>query len=339
MKRHALLPSLTLALLLAASPAWADGDQAGQPAAPSDVLTLKDGRRLEGEIVGEDDRFVSLRSGGVTRSYAKDSVASVERAIRPPAGGAPAAGSAETPPSPAEPPGKQKKKDRPDRKDAPLSDAAKSWLEALLARSGDADETVRRSVGAAIGAMGPQAIPAVRAAESAAADGAQKQFLGRLATDMEARRDKRGRAPGMPPEGMAPDGAMPGQEPGAPPAGRAGGPRRPLEDMMQRLTADLELREEQKPKVEAILKDALQKRFEIFRDARRDGLGPDEVAAKVEPLRTALLSEMKPALDEPQYAMFEEAAKRIFESQRGPTPPKPQEPAAPPKPPQPDQPK
>ncbi len=349
MRRQGLLPSLTLCLLLVASPAWSDGE-AGKPPAPAapapaapatptqDVLTLKDGRRLEGEIVGEDDRFVSLRSGGVTRSYAKDSVASVERASRALASGTQAGGPAESPPTVADPTGK-KKKERPDRKDAPLSDAARSWLDALIARSAEADEVVRRSIGAAIGAIGPQAIPVVRAAEAAAADGPQKQFLGRLAADMEVRRDKRTREPGLPPGGMAPEGSMPGREPGGPEAGRAGGSRRPLEDMMKRLTDELELRDEQKPKVEEILKEALEKRFEVFRDARKDGLGPDEVAAKVEPLRTTLLSQMKPVLDEPQYAMFEEMAKKLFESQRGAMPGKPKAPEGHSGSPAPDQPK
>lgn len=334
MTHRRMLPILSLAVVLASAAAWGDGDATSPPAAaPStqDVLTLKDGRRLEGEVVGEDDRFVTLRSGGVTRSYARDSIASVERGAKTPATGAPAAGTDATPPAPAEPAGKQKKKDRPDRKDAPLSEAAKAWLDALLARSADADETVRRSVGAAIGALGPQAIPAVRAAEASAADGPQKQFLGRIAADMEARRDRRVREPGTPPDGMAPDGSTPGKGPGASPGGRADGPRRPVEDMLQRMTTELELRDEQKPKVEAILKDALQKRFELFRDARRDGLGPEDVAAKVAPLRADLLAQMKPVLDEPQYAMFEEMARRMFEAQRAPAPQKPQEPPAPPK--------
>jgi hypothetical protein len=337
MKRPAL--SLVLPLLLAGPLAWADGDRtepAPQPApaaaATHDTLTLKDGRRLEGDIVGEDDRFVSLKSGGVTRMYAKDSIQSVERAPRAP--GQPDSSAAPAP-APDQPgaPAKEKKKEKGERREVPLTDAAKTWLAELLAKSADADEAVRRSIGAAIGSLGPQAIPAVRAAQAAAPEGPQKQFLDRLAGDLEARRDRRPRG-----EADGADATAPGQEPGAP-QGRPAPGRRGLEELMQRLSTDLSLRDDQKPKVEAILQDVMKKRFEIFRDARRDGLTPEQVAERVTPLRADLLAQMKGVLDEAQNAAFEDMAKRLFEMQRPGTPmpgtgggqPKPPEPA-PPKP-------
>jgi len=332
MKRSAL--ALVFPLVMAAAVARADGDgtpPAPQPApaatAPSDTITLKDGRRLEGEIVGEDDRFVSLKSGGVTRMYAKDSIASVDKAPR--AAGrtdssANPGGAQGQPPAP--PAGKDKKKDKGEKRDAPLSEPAKAWLAELLTKTADADESVRRSIGAAIGALGPQAIPAVRAAQAAAPDGPQKQFLEKLAGDMETRRDRR-----PPGDGVGADGMPPGPEGGRPAAGRRG-----LDEMVQRVSTELELRDDQKPKVEAILQDVMKKRFEIFRDARRDGLTADQVAERVTPLRADLLARMKTVLDEAQNSMFEDMAKRLFEMQRpgGPVPPKPAE-GGEPKPPEP----
>jgi hypothetical protein len=338
MNRSALV--LVLPLVMAAAVARADGDGAGpapQPApaaaAPTDTITLKDGRRLEGEVVGEDDRFISLRSGGVTRMYAKDSIASVEKAPRAPGQPDSSANPGAAPSQPPAPPaGKEKKKDKVDRRDAPLSEPAKAWLAELLAKAADADESVRRSIGAAIGALGPQAIPAVRAAQAAAPDGPQKQFLDKLAGDMESRRDRR---PGATGDGMGPDGMQPG-----PDGGRPGGGRRGLDELMQRVSTELQLRDDQKPKVEAILQDVMKRRFEIARDARRDGLTAEQVAEKVTPLRADLLVQMKTVLDEAQNSMFEEMAKRLFDMQRpgGPTPPKPAD-GGQPKPPEPAPPK
>ena len=332
MKRSAL--SLVFPLVVAAAVARADGDGTppAPPAAPAaatttDSITLKDGRRLEGEIVGEDDRFVSLRSGGVTRTYAKDSIASVEKAPRPAgqpdSATGPGAGQGQPPAAPA---GKEKKKDKGEKRDAPLSEPAKAWLAELLAKTGDPDESVRRSIGAAIGSFGPQAIPAVRAAQAAAPDGPQKQFLEKLAGDMETRRDRR-----PPADGKGADGMPPG------PDGRRG-----LEQMVQRVSTELELRDDQKPKVEAILQEVMKKRFEIFRDARRDGLTAEQVAERITPLRADLLAQMKTVLDEAQNSMFADMAQRLFEMQRpgAPMPPKPAEGGEPkptePAPPKPD---
>ena len=66
---------LTIALGLgSASAAAAGGDDAPQAQPAGDVVTLKDGRRLEGRIVAEDDRYVSISVGGTTRAYAKDTM-------------------------------------------------------------------------------------------------------------------------------------------------------------------------------------------------------------------------------------------------------------------------
>ena len=336
MRRHAFL--LVLALLACGALARADGEAGGgagpQPAptqAATDVLTLKDGRRIEGEFVGEDDRFVTVKSAGSTRAYARDSIASIEQGQR--AGGPPAAPSAQPGAAPAQPPapasGKEKK-GKGDRRDAPLSEAARKWLEELIARTADADESIRRSAAQAIAALGTQAIPAVRAAEAAATDGPQKELLARVANDIESRRDRRARGDGPP---------LPG-EPGRGADGpQPGGARRGLDAMMQRVTEELALTDEQKPKVEAVLKDWTTKRLDLMRGARRDGLTPDQIAEKAAPLRAEAMAQMKTLLTEPQYATFEQIVGSLLEAQRGggprgpkpadgaqPAPPKPQDP-------------
>jgi hypothetical protein len=315
-------PTLVLPLLLVAGLAWGDGDQPVNPPAPAtaaaaarDVIVLKSGGRLEGEIIAEDDANVSLKSGGVTRAYARDTIASIERAPRAatPAPATDAPGAAPSPP----PDAGNAKKGKGDRRDAPLSDAAKKWLDELVARSADADESVRRSIGAAIGALGPQVVPVLRAAAAAAAEGPQKQFLDRLAADIEQRDARR--------EGMGPGGPM---------GPRGGAARRGLEEMMQRLTTELELTDDERPKVEAILADWGRKRFEAFGQARRDGLSPEQMQEKVAELRTEVMTQMKGVLTEPQYLLLEAAAERLFAMQpRGPQPPRPEapKPADPPK--------
>jgi hypothetical protein len=288
---------LVLPLLLAPAPSLAEGDArkaqvpaAAQPVA-RDVVTLKDGRRLEGRIVGEDEHWLSIESGGVTRAYAKDTIVSVERGLKPGARDAaqPAApGGAATP---GEPPKEKRKDAKTERRDQPLSDAARKWLGDLIARTADPDERVRGSAAAAIRELGPQAIPVVREAQAALSDGPQKEFLARLAADMDAMREKR----------------MRGEAPGGP-----AGVRRALEEMTQRLTAELDLTDEQKPKVAALLEDWGRRRGEVFRDARQSGLSREQVETKIADLRAGLLAKMKGVLTEPQYAALEDMAKRLF---------------------------
>jgi hypothetical protein len=329
--------ALTLALALGtASPALADdvAKPAPQAQAAADVLTLADGRKITGRIVAEDDRFVSIESAGTTRAYARDTITSIERAPRPAAEKAPAdgtAGSAAGTPAP-EPPGKDGKQKKGDRRDAPLSDSAKAWLDALIAKSAEGDETVRRSVAAAISALGRQAIPAVRAAADAAQEGPQKQFLSRLADSLESPRDRKMRG-----DGAGPDAPMPG--PDAP--GRADPGRKFVAGLMARLSAELELRDEQKPKVEAVIQDVVKRRAQMQRAAQTEGFTAEQLAEKATALRTEMLAQMKAILDEPQYALFQEMAARIVETPKARDAAAPKDPGAAPAPAQPgnDQPK
>ena len=328
---------LTLALALAsASPTLADegAKPAPQAQAAADVLTLADGRRISGRIVAEDDRFVSIESAGTTRAYAKDTITSIERAPRPAAEKDPAAGAPGSPsatPAP-QPPGKDGKQKKGDRRDAPLTESAKAWLDALIAKSAEGDETVRRSVAAAIAALGREAIPAVRAAAEAAQEGPQKQFLTRLAESLEAPRDKRMRG-----DGAGPDGPMPG--PDAP--GRADPGRKFVAGLMARLGTELELRDEQKPKVEAVVQDMVKRRAQLQRTAQAEGFTAEQLAEKATSLRTEVLAAMKAILDEPQYALFQEMAARLVETPKVRDNPAPKDAGAAPAAPQPgnDQPK
>lgn len=299
--------ALMLALVLGSSlPAPAgEGDPSPAPAqSAADVLTLADGRKISGRIVAEDDKFVSIESGGTTRAYARDSITSIERAPRPAPVQEPAAGAAGT--APGAPPARDKKGGKPDRADAPLSDAAKAWLDALIAKSADDDESVRKSVASAITALGRPAIPALRNAAQAAAEGPQKQFLTRLADNLETQRDRKMRGDGA-------DGPMPGAD--GPGKRAAGG-------LLARLSELLALRDEQKPKFESVLQDMLKRRAQIQRAAQAEGLTAEQVAEKVAALKTEMLAQMKSILDETQYARFEETAARLLEAPKGPMPPK-----------------
>jgi hypothetical protein len=312
--------ALTLALTLAtAFPALADDapKPVPQAQAAADVLTLSDGRKITGRIVAEDDRFVSIESAGTTRAYPRDTITSIERAPRPAADKDPAGGAAGSPagtPAP-QPPGKDGKQKKGDRKDAPLSETAKAWLDALIAKSAEGDETVRRSVAAAISALGRPAIPAVRAAADAAQEGPQKQFLTRLAEVLDSRGDRKMRG-----DGAGPDAPMPG--PDAP--GRADPGRKFVAGLMARLSAELELRDEQKPKVEAVVQDIVKRRAQLQRAAQTEGFTAEQLAEKATALRTEMLAQMKAILDEPQYALFQEMAERLVETPkaRDPAPPK-----------------
>ena len=307
--------ALTLALMLG-TPVLAHAREGDAPAAPAqataDVLTLSDGRKISGRIVAEDDKFISIESGGTTRAYPRDTITSIERAPRPAAGQEPAAGADKAPPS-----GKDRKPPKTDRTDAPLSDSAKTWLDALIDKSAENDESVRRSVAAAISALGRPAVPALRAAAESAQEGPQKQFLTRLADGIESQRDRKMRGDG--PDGPRPTAADPG--------------RKAFQGLMARLTEELELRDDQKAKVEAVLQDIVKKRGQLHHAAQAEGLDAAAIAEKVAALRTDLLAQMKAVLDEPQYTLFQEMAARIVEAPKAPQPKPKDAPGAPPAPP------
>jgi periplasmic protein CpxP/Spy len=88
--------------------------------------------------------------------------------------------------------------------------------------------------------------------------------------------------------------------PTPPPEGRqGGGPRMSVDDQLARLTEQLSLTNEQKPKVKAVLEDQNKKRAE-FRD-----LPQEERRAKGQALREEMTKKMKEILTEEQFKKYE----------------------------------
>ena len=152
LRARRLVSSLALSLpLLLAGAAGAFAAEEAAPAGTADVLVLQDGTRLQGTVVAEDDDFVTFSAKGVTRAYARSRVSSLEKGVAAPADKDDRAADA-----PGDAPAKkakqadkaQKKKAKSERSalkgkpgTGPLGDAAKGWLEELLARA----DTERRA--------------------------------------------------------------------------------------------------------------------------------------------------------------------------------------------------
>lgn len=296
--------------------------------AGADVLVLKDGRTLAGTVVAESDDGVTFRAGGTTRLYAR---ADVERVARGGASAKPAGGDARgatpappgegadpaaTEPAPGKPAidkstGKAVEKGI-GKKGKVLTEASRAWIRDLAARAATDDDQVRRSIAAALRALGPAAVPAIRDCAAAATDPAARQLLERVAADMEGRG---GRAdepdrPAMDDAGMAPE--APGARPGAdtPPAP----PRRPGRDALERLLADLELRDDQRPKMAELLGGLERRQFEMLREIRQGTLAPDRVPLRIEEVRKATLDASRAILDDAQYDVFDDRAQRYFDA-------------------------
>lgn len=76
---------------------------------------------------------------------------------------------------------------------------------------------------------------------------------------------------------------------------------------MQRLTERLKLTDEQKPKVEAALKEMRTKAAELRKDT---SLTPEERRTKMQPLREALNKQMKGILTPDQYEQWQKMSAR-----------------------------
>ena len=161
------------------------------------VLVLRDGRRVQGRLVGRDDELVTLRTAGVVRAYR---VADVERfeevsvpvPVEIPSGSADT-GSA-TDAAPVDKAAKQAERKR-NKGAETLSEPASLWLAQLVRRvadtTGERDPAVEKSVAAAVRALGPAAAPRLRAAAADAAPDVRRR-LERLAQEAErSRRDNR----------------------------------------------------------------------------------------------------------------------------------------------------
>lgn len=309
----------TLSLGVPVSTACAD--EPAPATAAADVLVLKDGRRLEGLVVAETDDAVTFRAGGATRMYARTDVDRIERSAAPAPGGvadtpAPPAGTA---PSPA--PAPDKKKDAFGKKGKVLTDAARTWIRDLARSAEVEDEQVRRSVAAALRALGPVAVPSILEAASASATPGVKEFLERVAAEMSGGK-KDGPRPAATADGTPPEPGMQGPSPGAPggappaPGVAPGGPpegRRPGRAALDKLSADLELRDEQRPKMGELMGGLERKQFALLREVKQGGIAADQVTTRVDALRKETLDAARTFLDVPQYDLFEEHARRYFD--------------------------
>lgn len=100
-----------------------------------------------------------------------------------------------------------------------------------------------------------------------------------------------------------------------PPAGRQGGPRMTVDERVTRLTEQLTLTDEQKPKVKALLEDQAKKQAE-FRD-----LPQEDRRAKMQAAREEMTKKMKEILTAEQFKKYEALPQGRGQGQGGNRPP------------------
>jgi Spy/CpxP family protein refolding chaperone len=157
----------------------------------------------------------------------------------------------------------------------------KKWMEVCIKHLASEDPAVQRSVGMALRGMGPAARPALEAAaqgDDPRIAAAAKRVLDAMARGREARGNQRG------------------------------GNRRG--DFMQRMAEQLELTDDQKPKVNAILQDAMTKQRELFQQMRDGSLPREEARGKMQEIREATMSKLSEVLTEEQLARYREMGQR-----------------------------
>ena len=84
--------------------------------------------------------------------------------------------------------------------------------------------------------------------------------------------------------------------------------RMSIEQQMERYTTELNLTDEQKPKVKAVLEESAKKRQEIFSDTSIDR---SQMREKMQPIMEEQNKKMKAILKEDQYKKYEEMAQRM----------------------------
>jgi Spy/CpxP family protein refolding chaperone len=80
-----------------------------------------------------------------------------------------------------------------------------------------------------------------------------------------------------------------------------------VEQQMERMTTQLSLTDEQKPKVEAVLKESAKKRQEIFSDSSIDR---SQMREKMQPIMEEQNKKMKAILTDDQYKKYQEMNQR-----------------------------
>ena len=91
------------------------------------------------------------------------------------------------------------------------------------------------------------------------------------------------------------------------PARKGGKGRFTVEQQMERLNAQLTLTDEQKPKVEAVLKDSNKKRQELFSDSSLD---QDQRREKMRAIMEGQTKKMKEILTADQFTKYQEMMQR-----------------------------
>jgi len=336
MRPFVLTAGLVLSLAAAVAPTPVRAEDPPTPAAETtgpDVVELHDGRRVTGEIVGRNERFVSIRSGGVLRAYALDKVASISRGERP--------GAATKAPLPAPVTGslpgsdagtadrkagrkaskKADKARKKGRRPAVLSADERSWLLGLLERAAAVqtrDPAVRASLAAAIQAMGPAAIAEIRAGAAAAAPEA-RAFLERIAAKIEKQAAKSAQKRGRP-DAAATDGARTRKRSGttsdAPmrETDRATDARRPSP---REALAALGLSRDQGQALRAALREFGAARREIYTSARNGEIDRAAAGEQIREARAATLTSIEGLLDANQFADFEKIADELLNGRAG----------------------
>jgi len=97
------------------------------------------------------------------------------------------------------------------------------------------------------------------------------------------------------------------QEGSNPPEKRGGKGRPTVEQQMQRYTEQLALTDDQKPKVEAVLKASSKKRQEITSDTSLDR---QQIREKMQPVMEEQNKKMKAILTDDQYKKYQEMNQR-----------------------------
>ncbi|MCU0724590.1 MAG: redoxin family protein [Planctomycetes bacterium] len=204
---------------------------------------------------------------------------------------APGPSPAAPPPAPAPDRPRARPEGRPDRAPrvrpegpaAELSPGARTWLAVLIGSLSSDDEMVRRSAVAGIAALGPAALPALRAARANAE--------GTLAEDLDRAIARLSERPGGAPGGRGGEGGAPGGPggPGGAGARRFGG----LDMQKQFLVENLDLTAEQTTALDAAI-EALREREAELQKLREAGTGDPTLMREG---YRALMEDLRKALD------------------------------------------
>jgi periplasmic protein CpxP/Spy len=244
-----------------------------------DVIRLRaDGREIMGTILAEDDATITMKVGDRTLGFDKSFVEWVKKdgKIRR-FDGQPA----EEPRRPERP---RPERARPERDEpAPeASPALKKWIRVCVKHMGSDDPAVRRSAGAALRAAGPAARPILEA--MAAGDNEATAAIAKRLLEAGRR-----------------ENAAAGR------GGERGGRRVSLLD---RLTEQLKLTDDQKTKVTAVLEENMKVRGALMESVRSGDIPREEMRERWQALQAEMNKKMAEILTEEQVTKYREMMER-----------------------------